>query len=56
MANPTYPNIKNDMLGILPQVREELPKIKVYFEDEEAKWVFEQIIQHEKFDVKAGYK
>jgi predicted ATPase len=55
MANPTYPNIKNDMLGILPQIREELPKIKVYFEDEEAKWVFEQIIQHEKFDIKAGY-
>lgn len=56
MANPTYINIKNDMLGILPQVHEKTPTIKVYFEDEEAKWIFEQIIAREKFDIKTAYK
>lgn len=55
MANPTYVNIKNDMLSILPKIQEKLPTIKVYFEDEEARWVFEQIIVNEKFDVKIGY-
>ena len=44
------------MLGILPQVHEKTPTIKVYFEDEEAKWIFEQIIASEKFDIKTAYK
>jgi AAA15 family ATPase/GTPase len=55
MESPTYHNIKNDMLGTLPEIQEELPKIKVYFEDEEAKWVFDEIIKYEDLDIKAGY-
>lgn len=55
MENPTYHNIKNDMLGLLPNIQFELPKIKVYFEDEEAKWVFEEIVKYEGLDIKSGY-
>lgn len=44
MKTPTYQNIKNDMLSILPPPQEELPKTKIYFEDEEAKWFCEQIL------------
>ena len=51
MNTPTYQNIKNDMLSILPPPQEELPKTKIYFEDEEAKWFFEQIIQIENINL-----
>ena len=44
MRIPTYQHIKNDMLSILPHPHEELPKTKIYFEDEEAKWFCEQIL------------
>jgi ABC-type Mn2+/Zn2+ transport system ATPase subunit len=55
MVNPTYTNIKNDMLGILPEIHQELPKMKIYFEDEEAKWIFEKIVIYEEFDIKVSY-
>lgn len=55
MENPTYHNIENDMLGLLPSIQDELPKIKAYFEDQEAKWFFEEIIKYEELDIKSGY-
>lgn len=44
-----------DMLGTLPEIQEKLPKIKIYFEDEEARWLFEEILKHEELDIKSGY-
>ena len=55
MSEPTYPKVKDDMLSRLPAPEAELPKIKIYFEDEEAKWFFEQIIKFEQIDLKKEY-
>lgn len=55
MRNPTYQNIKNDMLSILPHPHEELPKSKIYFEDEEAKWFCEQILLFEEINLTKQY-
>lgn len=55
MSHPAYQNIKNDMLGILPPINEEIPKIKVYFEDAESMWFFDELIKYEEFDVKSLY-
>ena len=55
MANPSYVHIKNDMLSRLPVPVEKLPEVKIYFEDEEAKWFFEQIVKHEQIDLKTKY-
>lgn len=45
MIYPSYEKIKMDMLGELPSYDKKMQEIKVYFEDLEAKWVFEQILK-----------
>lgn len=55
MEYPTYENIKNDMLGILPTFDDITPQIKVYFEDKEAEWFFNELLKVEKFDSKSCY-
>lgn len=45
MAFPTYEKIKNDMLLTVDEVQE-LPSIKVYFEDKEACFFFEKIMSY----------
>jgi len=54
MQSPSYIRIKNDMLSILPQP-EKLPDIKVYFEDEEAKWIYDNIIKNEDISLENMY-
>lgn len=55
MEYPTYENIKSDMLGILPTFDDVTPQIKVYFEDKEAEWFFNKLLETEKFDSKLSY-
>lgn len=55
MEHISYENIKRDMLSLLPPIEKEIPKIKVYFEDNEAMWVFKQILKYRKIDIKALY-
>lgn len=55
MEHISYENIKRDMLSLLPPIEKETPKIKVYFEDNEAMWVFKQILKYRKIDIKALY-
>lgn len=45
MPNPTYEKIKNDMLLTVEEVQE-LPTIKIYFEDKEACNFFKKIIKY----------
>lgn len=45
MPFPTYEKIKNDMLLTMDEVQE-LPSIKVYFEDKEACFFFEKIMSY----------
>ena len=47
MSNPTYSKIKNDMLLKKDPSSEidVVPKIKIYFEDDEAKYFFEKILE-----------
>lgn len=56
MPEPSYPKIKGDML--LEQVKESQknPVIKIYFEDEEAKYFFEKIITNKSVDLGAKYQ
>lgn len=49
MENPTYTKIKNDML-VLPPDNSETEIIKIYFEDEEAVYFFEQILKFKKIE------
>ena len=43
------------MLGILPTFDDVTPQIKVYFEDKEAEWFFNKLLETEKFDSKLSY-
>ncbi len=55
MEHVSYENVKRDMLSILPTPEKESPKIKVYFEDEEAEWIFLQILKYRGLDIMALY-
>lgn len=55
MQHVSYENVKRDMLSMLPPIEKDVPKIKVYFEDEEAKWFFLQILKYREVDIKALY-
>ena len=55
MLSPTYISVKNDMLSIIP-APDKLPEIKIYFEDEEAKWFFEGIINNEHINLEESYR
>lgn len=46
-TNLTYKQIKQDMLSILPE-KKIFKNLKIYFEDEEAKWFFEELIKYSK--------
>ena len=56
MPEPSYPKIKGDML--LEQVKESQknPVIKIYFEDEEAKYFFEKIMVNKSVILGAKYQ
>ncbi|OKY86436.1 MAG: hypothetical protein BHV69_02350 [Bacteroidales bacterium 52_46] len=56
MENVSYENIKRDMFNCFPVQEEKRPRLKIYFEDEEAKWIFSQIIKAEKIDLEALYQ
>lgn len=56
MKNVSYENIKRDMFNIFPTQEETRPQLKIYFEDEEAKWIFSQIIKAEGIDLNALYQ
>lgn len=49
MENPTYTKIKNDML-VLPPDNSDTEIIKIYFEDKEAVYFFEQILKFKKIE------
>lgn len=51
MVHPSYEKIKMDMLGELPSYDKKMQEIKVYFEDLEAMWFFEQILKTSQYDV-----
>lgn len=44
MSSPNYTKIKSDML--LVEINQETEPLKVYFEDDEAKYFFEKILKH----------
>ncbi len=50
MEHVSYDTIKRDMLNQLPKPQPQKPKVKIYFEDDEAKWFFEQLLPLYNFD------
>lgn len=56
MAHISYENIKRDMFNLFPIQEEKRPQLKIYFEDEEAKWIFSQILKATKIDLEALYQ
>lgn len=56
MQYVSYENIKRDMFNLFPVHEEMRPQLKIYFEDEEAKWMFSQILQASKMDLEALYQ
>lgn len=58
MENPSFEKIKMDMMGELPLKEDQTPILKLYFEDSEALWFFQEIINTENFNIEeyCGYK
>lgn len=48
LKSPTYLNIKNNQLSLYNRPVQNEKEIKVYFEDDEAVWFFEQILKSQK--------
>lgn len=55
MQNPTYEKIRDDMLNVLPSNKSR-PTLKIYFEDDEAKWFFEKVLKAKKVDLSGIFK
>lgn len=56
MQHVSYENIKRDMFNLFPVQEKKRPQLKIYFEDEEAKWIFSQIIKAAKIDLEALFQ
>lgn len=56
MEHVSYENIKRDMFNLFPIQKEKRPQIKIYFEDEEAKWIFSEVLKAAGLDLSALYQ